>query len=101
MIINITAVKTGRLNKGWTQQQLADVAALSLRTIQRVESQGQASMETCNALCSVLEIDRRHLLQSPSAANITSRTRIKMAVIMMSCIIASFLCGVATTLMLR
>ena len=50
-----------RTSRGWTQQQLADVTGLSLRTIQRVELQGNASMETLNALCATLEVERQAL----------------------------------------
>lgn len=50
-----------RTARGWTQQQLADVTGLSLRTIQRVELQGNASMETLSALCATLEVERQAL----------------------------------------
>lgn len=65
MIINASIVKQERTHRGWTQQQLADVSGLSLRTIQRVENQGQGSMETCSAPCSVLEMERSRLFESP------------------------------------
>ncbi len=50
MEINQHQVKALRTERGWTQQQLADICALSLRTIQRVEVHGLASHETVNAL---------------------------------------------------
>ena len=55
-------VKQLRIDKGWTQQQLADVTSLSLRTVQRVEKLGVASMESVNALCSVFDVERSDLL---------------------------------------
>lgn len=58
-------VKALRITRGWTQQQLAEVADLSLRTIQRVETMGVASNETVSSLCAVLEIERNELLILP------------------------------------
>lgn len=58
-------VRNLRASRGWTQQQLAEIADLSLRTIQRVEKLGVASNETVSALCAVFEIDRQELLVLP------------------------------------
>ena len=62
MDVSSETVRRARLQRGWTQQQLAEVADLSLRTVQRVENQSVASNETVSALCAVLEIERRQLL---------------------------------------
>lgn len=50
-------VKKLRKNNGWSQDQLATLTGLSLRTIQRVEAGHAASMETINSLSSVFETD--------------------------------------------
>lgn len=50
-------VKRLRIKNGWSQDQLATLAGLSLRTIQRVEAGHPASMETINSLSSVFETD--------------------------------------------
>ncbi|HYE85380.1 MAG TPA: helix-turn-helix transcriptional regulator [Vicinamibacterales bacterium] len=61
-------VRELRQGRGWTQQQLAEVAGLSLRTVQRVESLGVGSHETVAALCAVFEVPRERLLaQAPTA----------------------------------
>ncbi|WP_440054795.1 helix-turn-helix transcriptional regulator [Pseudoalteromonas sp. T1lg65] len=62
MQLNNLTVKKLRSEKGWTQQHLADACGLSLRTIQRVESEGQASKETMMSLCAVFEIRQRVLI---------------------------------------
>jgi len=98
MFINASTVKEARTARGWTQQQLADVCGLSLHTIQRVENQGQGSMETCNALCSVLEIERQHLFE-PVAA-LASGPRYRLALIVCGAVLTGFLGGVAATLAL-
>lgn len=58
MHIDTNKLKAARINKGWTQQHLADVSSLGLRTIQRTESGGKASIETINALNAVFEVER-------------------------------------------
>ena len=46
-----------RLSKGWSQEQLAELCNLSVRTIQRIERGQKPSLETLNSLSSVFEID--------------------------------------------
>ena len=62
-----------RVDNGWTQQHLADACGVSLRTIQRVEKEGIASVETVAALCSVFEIERQHIVAEPNEKNATRR----------------------------
>ncbi|WP_374334596.1 2TM domain-containing protein [Leeia sp.] len=46
-----------RLQRGWSQQQLAELSGLSTRTIQRIENGQPASAESLKSLASVFEID--------------------------------------------
>ena len=46
-----------RLQRGWSQEHLAELTGLSARTIQRIERGHPCSMETLNALASVFETD--------------------------------------------
>ncbi|NVK25272.1 MAG: helix-turn-helix transcriptional regulator [Gammaproteobacteria bacterium] len=62
MEINALLIKEQRTQKNWTQQHLADVCDLSLRTIQRVERYGTASNETVSALASVFELDIEQII---------------------------------------
>ena len=57
MKINASKVSNERKSKAWSQQHLADVSALSLRTIQRVENEGTGSLETVKALAACFELD--------------------------------------------
>ncbi|ABE56994.1 transciptional regulator [Shewanella denitrificans OS217] len=50
-------VRRLRDKKNWSQEQLATVSGLSLRTIQRVEAGNNASMETLKSLASVFDVD--------------------------------------------
>ncbi|TRW48676.1 helix-turn-helix transcriptional regulator [Aliidiomarina halalkaliphila] len=99
MEIQATVVRETRVSKGWTQQQLSDVSGLSLRTVQRVESQGQGSLETCNALCAVLEIPRESLLQREANESDDGKG-ILMPIVVMSVLIG-FVAGIMVTLAFR
>ena len=57
MQVNIDVIKSQRSNRAWSQTQLAEVSGLSLRTIQRIEKTGVASLESIKSLASVFEID--------------------------------------------
>lgn len=46
-----------RLQRGWSQQQLADLSGLSVRTIQRLERGQSPSVESLKSLAAVFEID--------------------------------------------
>ncbi len=46
-----------RSSKAWSQQQVADICGLSLRTIQRAENSGRASQDTCLALASAFDVE--------------------------------------------
>lgn len=56
-------VKKLRVKKRWSQEQLANMAGLSLRTIQRVEAGKPASNETLKSLASVFEINISELTE--------------------------------------
>lgn len=56
MKIDSTLVRRIRRERAWSQEQLACVAGLSLRTIQRVEADGSASLETNMALASAFGV---------------------------------------------
>ncbi len=49
-------IKTLRLAKAWSQEQLADIASLSVRTVQRIENGEQASLETLAAIASAFGV---------------------------------------------
>ncbi|MBS1205061.1 MAG: DNA-binding protein [Proteobacteria bacterium] len=49
-------VKAFRLAHAWSQEQLAEMAALSVRTVQRIENGDQPSLETLSALAAVFGV---------------------------------------------
>jgi transcriptional regulator with XRE-family HTH domain len=50
-------VRKLRLQRGWTQEDVARFAGLSVRSVQRVERGQQGSLETMKALAAVFETD--------------------------------------------
>ena len=45
-----------RLSRAWSQEQLAELSGLSVRTVQRIENGDQPSLETLSALAAVFEV---------------------------------------------
>ena len=54
-------VRKLRLQRGWSQEQLAELSGLSVRTIQRIERGQKAGLESLRALAAVFEIDLSQL----------------------------------------
>ncbi|MBU1439487.1 MAG: helix-turn-helix domain-containing protein [Gammaproteobacteria bacterium] len=76
MILNSQKLKQIRQDKGWSQDLLAKSSGLSLRTIQRIESDAQASSESLLAIASALELSPALLRASSNelSFNITRKT---------------------------
>lgn len=83
MKIDANLIKRLREEKSWSQEHLATVAGVSHRTVQRVESDGTASLETRMALASALGVAASNLGPKPARAPMTLGTKI------------GFACGVA------
>ncbi|MCC6540172.1 MAG: helix-turn-helix transcriptional regulator, partial [Bryobacterales bacterium] len=50
MKINPERVRDERKRRSWSQEELATAAGLNLRTIQRIETEGVASLQSLKAL---------------------------------------------------
>lgn len=57
-------IKHLREQKAWSQSHLAQVSALSLRTVQRIEKENSASQESVQALASVFKTSTSELLHN-------------------------------------
>ena len=64
------SVQRLRLKHGWSQQQLADVSGLSVRTVQRIEAGFPASTESLKSLAAVFEVDFSTLNPEPTMSTI-------------------------------
>jgi transcriptional regulator with XRE-family HTH domain len=54
-VINIRDIKKMRLERHWSQDQLAEMSGLSIRTIQRIENGENAGLESLKSLAAVFE----------------------------------------------
>ena len=57
MQINTQLVITLRKKKSWSQEELATASGLNLRTIQRIESDGVASLQSRKALAAAFDME--------------------------------------------
>lgn len=62
MHINSIRLRELRAARQWSQEQLAQLSGLNLRTIQRLESGARISMESLRALAAVFEVPAESLL---------------------------------------
>ena len=65
MQINAQRVTDLRRKCSWSQDELATAAGINLRTIQRVENTGTASLQTLKAIASALEADLDDFKRTP------------------------------------
>lgn len=61
MNVSREVVKQLRTKRGWTQEHLAHLASVNVRTIQRIEKNGVCELETRSALASVFQVDVEQL----------------------------------------
>ena len=61
MNINVELLLKLRRDKSWSQDELAIASGLNIRTIQRIEKEASASLQSRKALASAFDIDLRDL----------------------------------------
>ncbi len=64
-------IRQRRLAKGWSQEHLAEVAGLSVRTIQRIEGGQKPGLESLKCLAAVFETEISDLTQEPKMTEAT------------------------------
>ena len=80
MLLNKDVLNTQRTSRAWSQTHLANASGLSLRTVQRIEKSGSASLESAKALASVYEISISMLKQAEPQAQSKTRISNKLSV---------------------
>jgi transcriptional regulator with XRE-family HTH domain len=66
MHIDSARLRELRTGRQWSQEQLARLSGLNLRTIQRLESGARVSMESLRALAAIFEVPAQSLLAGGS-----------------------------------
>ena len=77
MQINIELIKSQRNKRAWSQTHLAEVSGLSLRTIQRIEKTGAASLESVKSIASAFEVSVTDL--QGGAVSTTDKMKYKLS----------------------
>jgi transcriptional regulator with XRE-family HTH domain len=67
MRVNVDLLRRLRKDRAWSQEELALAAGLNLRTIQRIETEATASLQSMKALASAFEVNIRALEHEESA----------------------------------
>ncbi|MDO6526376.1 2TM domain-containing protein [Motilimonas sp. 1_MG-2023] len=67
-------IKTYRLQKAWSQEQLSEFSGVSVRTIQRLEKGGQGALETLKAIAATLDVDIQKLQNMPNTEEANMNT---------------------------
>lgn len=67
MEIDTEKLKRWREERFWSQEHLAELAGIALRTVQRIESGGTASRESITALAAAYNVDAAALTYAPEA----------------------------------
>src|SRR5689334_3409612 len=73
MRVDPKRIRAERERRAWSQEHLATVSGLGLRTIQRIEKTGAASFESARALAAVLEVSVADLRVLRADANASGR----------------------------
>src|SRR5687768_3559883 len=57
MKVKSSLIRKYRTERLWSQEQLAEISGLGLRTIQRLEARGSGSQESIKALAAVFNVE--------------------------------------------
>ena len=66
-IPNAEKIKRWREERMWSQEHLADLAGIGLRTVQRIENGGNASQDSVMALAAAFNVDVVAITMDPEA----------------------------------
>jgi transcriptional regulator with XRE-family HTH domain len=66
-------VRKLRLRRGWSQEQLAQMSGLSVRTVQRIERNQGCSVESLKSLAAVFEVEFTTLIRESEMTNETDK----------------------------
>ena len=77
VVVNAEKLRWLRVTRVWTQERLAEVARVGVRTVQRIEATGAASFDSIQQIAQALEVEASELMDSPDTAKTkkTPKTR--------------------------
>ncbi len=66
MKVNSKRIRAEREKRAWSQEHLANVSGLGVRTVHRIENSGSASLESIKAIAAVFDLEATELQNSTS-----------------------------------
>jgi len=91
MLVDTDILKNHRQQRGWTQEHLATLCDLSVRTIQRCEKTGVASMETTQAVAAAFGVTHAAILADGGVKPAHTGVELKHLAV---CASATFVAGI-------
>lgn len=77
MIVNSQYIIELRKSKAWSQQHLADVSGLSLRTVQRIENSNSGAPDSIKAIAMAFSLVPADLMKTPEATEQESSEKLQ------------------------
>ncbi|MEM1175927.1 MAG: helix-turn-helix transcriptional regulator [Pseudomonadota bacterium] len=87
--IDAEKVRSERNRRAWTQEHLAEVSGLALRTVQRIEKTGSASTESTRALACCFEMSPSDLVVSSKLEHRSGRAKLQLRPAFMAAALAT------------
>jgi len=75
--LGLMQVKSLRIQHDWSQEQLAHMSGLSVRTIQRIEKGENIGLESLKSLAAVFEVNVNDLKENPSMTSEVTVSEVK------------------------
>lgn len=66
LVPDAETIKRWRTERGWSQDHLAELAGVSLRTVQRIENGEQASRDSLTALAAAFDVNVAAIMVDPA-----------------------------------
>lgn len=97
MLIDPKKLRAIRRTNGWTQEDLAQMMDVNVRSVQRGEATGRMSSDAISALCAVIGKDRSEMLV-PEPEEAPPMSRVPRQSIRLAIIALVFAIGIMTGL---
>lgn len=72
--MNPNPIKTLRLSRAWSQEQLAELSSLSVRTVQRIENGERASLDTLGAIAAAFGVNVTELMTEDNEQSLSGES---------------------------
>ncbi len=87
--IDAEKVRNERNRRAWTQEHLAEVSGLALRTVQRIERTGSASSESIQALACCFEMSSSDLVVSSKPKEKSGEAKLRLRPALTAAVLAT------------